>query len=117
MKRKSARTLPDGAETLLTGLWSRLLASDARPLTRPELSAFAQPVCAIARADGLLPEELIVAVKNSWKLRHEPCLPGDRPRLDRILTDVVSALIDGFYSVDERGGLARSDLQSQDGGG
>lgn len=112
MAYTSPRMLPEEAEKLLTELWRRLLMSDARDLSRREVSEFARPVCAIARAAGLLPEELIVAVKKSWNARHELRPPTQRRRLEEVLNGVISACIDEFYRVDARPAIDRSDVAS-----
>lgn len=104
--------LPDQAETLLTELWRRMLLSDAQEPTRQEVAEFARPVCAIARAAGLLPEELIVAVKKSWNSRHELRPPGQRTRLEEVLNSVISACIEEFYRADPRPALERFDATS-----
>lgn len=113
MAINSPRMLPDEAERLLAELWRRLLLSDARDLTRREVSEFARPVCAIARAAGLLPEELIVAVKKSWNTRHELRPPSHRRRLEDVLNSVISVCIDEFYRVDARPVMNRSDAASR----
>ena len=108
MAGKDGRMLPDDAEHLLTELWLRLLRSDAREPSRRELADFTRPVCAMARAAGLLPEELIVAVKKSWGSRHELRAPAQRRRLEEVLTDVITACIDEFYRVEPRAALEPS---------
>lgn len=105
MAGNNRRMLPDEAEKLLTELWLRLLTSDAPEPSRRELADFTRPVCEIARAAGLLPEELIVAVKRSWGSRHELRRPGQRRRLEEVLADVVTACIDEFYRVEPRAAL------------
>ena len=105
MAGKDGRMLPDEAEQILTELWLRLLRSDAREPSRRELADFTRPVCAMARAAGLLPEELIVAVKKSWGSRHELRAPAQRRRLEEVLTDVITACIDEFYRVEPRAAL------------
>ncbi|HKT09906.1 MAG TPA: hypothetical protein VJR24_18535 [Gemmatimonadaceae bacterium] len=109
MTTKNSRMLPDEADRLLTELWRRLLTGDAKELSRREVTEFARPVCAIARAAGLLPEELIVAVKQSWNSRHELRPPTQRRRLEHILASVISACIEEFYRVDARPSLERTE--------
>lgn len=113
MSYPTPRMLPDEADRLLTELWRRLLMSDARDLTRREVSEFARPVCTIARAAGLLPEELIVAVKKSWNSRHELRPPTQRRHLEDVLNGVISACIEEFYRVDARPAFERSDPASR----
>ena len=112
MASKNTRMLPDEADRLLSELWRRLLTGDARELSRREVTEFARPVCAIARAAGLLPEELIVAVKQSWNSRHELRPPTQRRRLEDMLTGVISACIEEFYRVDARPSFERTDAAS-----
>ena len=109
MSRKGSHMLPDEADKRLAELWHRMLTGDARELSRRELSDFTRPVCAIARAAGLLPEELIVAVKQSWNARHELRPPTQRRRLEDILNSVISSCIEEFYRVDGRPAFENSD--------
>ncbi|HEX6816371.1 MAG TPA: hypothetical protein VF102_11895 [Gemmatimonadaceae bacterium] len=113
MGGKASHALPDEADRLLAELWRRLLTDDARELSRREMSDFARPVCAIARSAGLLPEELIVAVKQSWNSRHELRAPTQRRRLEEVLSSVISACIEEFYRVDARPTFGRSNTTSR----
>lgn len=62
----------------------------------------------MAGRDGrMLPDEAeqLVAVKTSWRSRHELRPPGQRRRLEEVLSDVITACIDEFYRIEPRPAL------------
>jgi hypothetical protein len=83
------------ANDALAELW-RQLQLDDRVVSSDELKAVARRVSAAARTAGWRPEELIVAVKQSWQAReHNP--PSGTHRLHELLNEVISLCIDEFY--------------------
>lgn len=85
-------SLPQEANAVLGGLWARTRA-DAGRIKRDQLRIIASRVSMSAREVGLQPEELIVAIKQSW-LDSRPRPPAE----DRwILTETIALCIEEYY--------------------
>jgi hypothetical protein len=64
----------------LTSCWTRFSLGDGPPITRRDLAAVARDIASGAREADLLPEHLIVAIKDSWRSEVEPRLGNGRHR-------------------------------------
>jgi len=85
-------SLPREATAVLAGLWDRVRV-DAHRIKRDQLRSIASRVSTGARDVGLHPEELIIAVKDSWQTRTPP-LPSEQRWL---LTEMIALCIDEYY--------------------
>lgn len=105
--------LPTGAESALGEYRNRLLLADTPLATRQQMRETASAVATVARRANLLPEELIIGIKNSW-MRHESLgASAERHRLRWVLTEMISLCIDEYYRVApiERVDVPRAQLQ------
>lgn len=85
-------SLPREATAVLAALWDRVGVDGAR-IRRDQLRTIASRVSLGARDVGLHPEELIIAVKDSWQRRRPP-LPTEQRW---ILTEMIALCIDEYY--------------------
>lgn len=81
----------------LGAYWARFLEADRSPVSRRELATVAADVAAAAHAANLFPEQLIIAIKEGWRMDCEPRLGDDRLRREWILTELISLSIQEFY--------------------
>jgi len=96
----SKQQLSDKASALLVQLWQRIQV-DERRVTRVSLRKIAQQVSFDARKAGLRSEELIVAVKESWKSR-DGINPAHDPRSSHgTVAEFISLCIAEFYGWSE----------------
>ena len=86
-------TLPRELNAILAGLWRRVPADPTR-LKRKQLRAIAARVSVSAQGLQLHPEELIIAVKQSWQQRR-PSPPEDQRWL---LTEMIALCIEEYYA-------------------
>ena len=91
MKIESS-SLPREATAVLAGLWDRV-GVDPDRIKRDQLRTLASRVSTGARDVGLHPEELIIAVRDSWQERTPP-LPTEQRW---ILTEMIALCIDEYY--------------------
>jgi hypothetical protein len=91
-------SLPPEADTALRDLWRRV-STDTTEVNREKLRTVARQVCTAARRVPLLPEELIVGIKASWRPFHDVILRTDlRMRGDRVATEMISLCIVEFFA-------------------
>lgn len=89
--------LPAEASELLHQLWERLARSGIGDVERDELRRIARAVSDAAHRASLLPEQLIVAVKDSWGTHPVLLQPEERQEAQWVLTQVVTLCIHEFY--------------------
>jgi len=96
--------LPPSAETGLAELWQLVVEQRSAGLSREELRAVAREVSVAARGAAVQPEQLIVAVKQSWTAH--PGLGRSELRHDAqwLLTELISLCICEFYRDDATAG-------------
>jgi hypothetical protein len=91
-------SLPPEADTALRDLWRRV-STDTTEVNREKLRTVARQVCAAARRVRLLPVELIVGIKGSWRPFHVVIPATDlRMRGDRVATEMISLCIVEFFA-------------------
>lgn len=119
MSSNGERTLPREADHLLTELWRHVFTGDVHAVTDEEFHACLRRVSRLARAAGLLPEEMIVGLKASWSAHYEFRPVARADALRTILADVISVCIDEFYRdpVARHAARDRSDAASGSTGG
>jgi hypothetical protein len=98
-------TLSGELTAVLAGLWGRIPADPTR-ITREQLREIAASVSTAAQRLRLHPEELIIAIKQSWQA-HRPSPPAE-PRW--LLTEMIALCIEEYY------GRQRSDVEAVQGG-
>lgn len=91
--------LPGPAGDLLEALWDRVAALGERAADPGEFERVASQVSAVAREAGLLPEHLVVGVRNSWSTSRSLRVRPDRPVLEWVLTDFVARTIRAYFAV------------------
>jgi len=90
--------LPQSPQVELTMLWREALASFPTGVTRRHLCDVAKRVSADARAAGLRPEEMVVAIKESWAAHHDDLHPTrGRKLLQPMVTELITVCIEEFY--------------------
>lgn len=94
---ESVASLPEGAAEALASLWRRVLSRGSAGISREELRPVARHVSAAARACGMRPEHLLIAVKESWSTHAPFSGPEERHDTQWVLTEVVSLCIREFY--------------------
>lgn len=98
--RGDSNQLTSKASELLVQLWQQIEASD-RQLTRVSLRKIAQQVTFDARKTGWRPEELVLAVKGSWKLHDGIGRARDPRRSQATVAEFISLCITEFYGWSE----------------
>ena len=96
----SKQQLPHQASELLVQLWNRIQA-DGRQVTRVSLRKIAQQVTFGARKAGFRSEQLVLAVKESWKSRDGIDPARDPRRSQGIVAEFISLCIAEFYGWSE----------------
>jgi len=91
-----SKQLPRKANELLVQLWHQI-QTDERQLTQVRLRRIAQQVSLDACEAGLRSEELIIAVKESWRAREGITHVPDPQRSQVILADFISLCITEYY--------------------
>ena len=89
--------LPADATGRLRVLWDQLVPYDGACVPHEALRSAAQAVGRAARRDGLLPEQAIVAVKESWQREVECRCIDDRVAMRTVLNDLVSLCIVEYF--------------------
>jgi len=89
--------LPGEAASSLDALWNRVASPFGIDISREELRSVAAAVSSAARSVDMLPERLLVLIKDSWSAHPELGAREDRQAMQRILTEVVSLCICEFY--------------------
>jgi hypothetical protein len=91
-------SLPQSPQSELTTLWREALETYPGEVTRRHLRDVARRVSADARAAGLRPEQLVVAIKESWAAHHDDAHPNPgRKLLQPMVTELISDCIEEFY--------------------
>lgn len=95
-------TSAPSVDELLDRLWIALTYRRGETIPREQLRELVSIVSREARRCGMLPEQLVVAVKDSWK-RH-PKLRDAYSRHEALgtLADVVALCISEFFRTDEQ---------------
>ena len=91
------RTLPADAEAAVETLWRDVFVRGAGSISRDELRRVATRVAAGGRRVGFLPEQLIVAVKDSWGAHAVVRGPEQRFVARWVLTELISLAICAYY--------------------
>src|SRR5690349_10554969 len=89
--------LPADAATSLNTLWNRTASPVGIDIPREELRRVAAAVSSGARAVNMLPERLLIVLKDSWAAHPALGAREDRQAMQRVLTEVVSLCICEFY--------------------
>ena len=99
MQREAVATLPPIADTALSMLWQAVLSSESGRATRQQMHDVARKVGKGARAADLLPEELVVAIEDSWSSQNGELLGWNkRSSVERVVGDVITFAIEEFFS-------------------
>lgn len=98
MHRDDSRGLPTAASDALDALWTELLASRTATVSRTRLREAARRVSDGAHDAQLRPEQLIIAIKDSWSARQLSVFEMKQRRLiESVVTDMISICIREFY--------------------
>jgi hypothetical protein len=90
--------LPANADAALSTLW-RTVSSEPGRVTRKKLHDVAKEVGQVARAADFRPEELVVAIKDSWTSQNgELHRWNKRSSVERVVDDVISFAIEEFFA-------------------
>jgi hypothetical protein len=88
--------LSDKASELLLQLWYQVQSNDRR-LTRVQLRKLAQQLSSDALEAGLRSEELIIAIKESWKSREVVTRARNPERMQGVIDEFISLCITEYY--------------------
>src|SRR4051812_37096941 len=90
--------LPAEAVDALNAFWRRLAFSGAQSVEREDIRHVARVVAGAARTSSLLPEHLVVMIKESW--HGHPSLREQQERLatEWAMTEMVSLCICEFFA-------------------
>lgn len=94
--RQVSRLPADAAATLDT-LWSRLAVDGEPACDDQELTRVAQAVSGAARREGMMPEQVLIALKESWVASGALRLRPDRAALEPILSALVTRCIRAYF--------------------
>lgn len=108
--------LPDGAALRLHDLWMEVLRHRGGPVPRQQLNEAAIVVATEARAAAVLPEELLVAVKQSWAALPELRALEERHNAQATLTDFVSICISEFFQAGGGAAVPNTERATSDAG-
>src|SRR5215510_16167318 len=92
----ASRPLSDKASELLVQLWYQVQINDRR-LTRVRLRKIAQQLSSEALEAGLRSEELIIAIKESWKAREVMARVRNPQRMQGVIDEFISLCITEYY--------------------
>jgi hypothetical protein len=105
-ERNGSSALSSDANELLDELWRYAHASHERDISRELLRTVARHVSLDAHRLGLRSEELIISLKQSWRV-DERRRAGERQRLQWVLSEMISTCIEEFYSTFHKSRSAR----------
>ena len=92
--------LPESAHGALHAFWDRVVAQESEERLRDQLRLVACSISAIARSADLLPEQLIIAIKESW-LSHAGLRDPDLLHVRGwMLPELITLTIREFYRDD-----------------
>src|SRR5215510_13116984 len=91
-----SRPLSDKSSELLVQLWYQVQINDRR-LTRVQLRKIAQQLSSDALETGLRSEELIIAIKESWKSREVIPRSRNPARMQVVIDEFISLCISEYY--------------------
>lgn len=94
--RSPADALPPQAAESLHTLWHAALHQGSA-VPRDQVHNSARIVARAARACGLTPEQLLIAVKSSWARHTEFRRIEDRRDAQAVLADAVTACIQAYF--------------------
>lgn len=109
MQNNGSSSLPHGANALLSRLWA-WVDENPRQISRDHLRTVAWQVSLRAREAHLLPEELILAIRENWNERDEASLIGEPEQSRWVLTEVIALCIEAFYRGQSANGLGANGL-------
>lgn len=90
--------LPVQAAAVLTVLWQKLLDPSVDGMSRRELREPSRRVAAHAKRSELSPEQLIIAIKNSWSGFHDGATqPYHHSKAQSLVTEMISLCIQEYY--------------------
>lgn len=89
--------LPERASFVLTTLWDRVADAGERAADAATLERIAADVGGLARQAGMLPEYMVVAVKDSWQAHPRLRARADRVALEPVLGDLVARMIRAYF--------------------
>lgn len=89
--------LPERASLVLTALWDRVADSGERAADPATLQRVAAEVGTLARQAEMLPEYMVVAVKENWQAHARLRARPDRVALEPMLTDLVGRMIRAYF--------------------
>ena len=96
--------LPLQAVVALADLKYQVMTSETAEFPRESIRVVAREVGSAARLAELLPEQLVVAVKETWSRTLEMGTHEERHVAQRVLTEVVSLCIREYYRNPRDGG-------------
>lgn len=88
--------LPTQVSALLVDLWSKI-QGDEQAVARVNLREIARQISTHAHATGFLPEDVIIAVKDSWLRAGSMRRASEVHRLRLALEQVVALCIEEYY--------------------
>ena len=91
-----SRPLSNSASELLVQLWNQIQLNDGR-LTQVRLRKIAQRLSSDALETGLRSEELIIAIKESWKSREVMTDARNPQRMQGVIDQFISLCITEYY--------------------
>ena len=98
MHHEAMAALPPNADTALNALWQRVLSNEGSGVPRQQMKEVARTISACAHAADLRPEELVVAIKDSWSAHNgELHRWNKRSGAERVVTDVITLSIEEFF--------------------
>ncbi len=98
MQRDDAVRFSAATDAALDQLWLTVLRSRAGVVSEPYLRDVARRVSTDAHQVGMLPEQLIIAVRDSWSLHRRAAIRLDkRYAFDGVVTEMISMCIEEFY--------------------
>ena len=95
-RNRDRRALSPETNEFLAQLW-RQLDIDAREVSRARLRATAQHVSVDAYETGLFPEDVIIAVRESWNTREGRRPTREPQRTQAAIAELISFCIVEFY--------------------
>lgn len=100
--------LPADAAERLHALWQEIFAGAFTPPSSARLGSAAETVGSAARRAGLLPEHLVIGVKETWS-HHAGRALTSRFDAERVLAEVMSLCIREYFRAPDHQSPAASD--------
>ena len=96
-KPTSQPNLPPEALDALDRVWQTAFSQGEHRVPRRRIVEVATAVTRAARSRGMLAEELIIAIKESWLTQFDRQSIEDRHRVRLVLTHMITECIANFY--------------------